>query len=424
MKLCVVGLGRLGLPIAACYASRGFSVVGIDSDPTCREAILSGTIPGIEPGLKDLLEAYPFPIGDNIARAVLESDITLVIVSTPANPIGSLALDDVKVVTSSIGLALRDKETYHLVVLISTVTPGTCRRVLIPLLEKISGKSQGKDFGFCYCPEFLALGETIRTIFSPNFILIGKTDDRSELTMRAVYGKFFGGLSTPRIVADTLENVEIAKMALNAYVTTKIVFANMLALLCEDYAGAHVDRVTEIMSLDPRVSPKSFRAGGLAGGFCFPRDTKALATLLPGHALLSSVCTENANAARNVITRMLNTISPRFERVGLLGLSYKPGVESSVQSFGMALAYYLPYNYSVIAHDPYVTEVPRSVELVSTPLEVIRRSEIVILAMPWPQYKSLASECETHIVIDPWRFWEHSEFDRRVRYIPLGIGIC
>src|SRR5439155_850689 len=192
-------------------------------------------------------------------------------------PDGAFSLKYVLAAAKAVGQVLKHKTAYHLVVLTSTVMPGATGGQLLPALEEASGKRCGTDFGLCYSPEFIALGSVIRDFLNPDFCLIGESDPRSGDILEALYKRTWE--NNPAVARMNFVNAEIAKLAVNTYVTTKISFANMLARVCEKLPGANVDTVTAALGLDSRIGPKYLKGAVSYGGPCFPRDNLAFAAL-------------------------------------------------------------------------------------------------------------------------------------------------
>src|SRR5580698_1367278 len=248
MKLSIIGLGKLGAPMAAVMAHKGHSVIGVDLNPDYVAALRQGRPPVNETGLAEMIQGNCERLTATLSfeEAVLNSEITFIIVPTPTGPDGTFSIKYVLDAVEQIGGALRKKNEWHLVALCSTVMPGSTGGQLLPALEAHSGKKCGVDFGLCYNPEFIALGSVIHDMLNPDMILIGESDARSGSLLE----KFYGGVceSGPRIQRMNFVNAEITKISVNTYVTTKISYANMLAEICETLPGAEVDVVTSARS--------------------------------------------------------------------------------------------------------------------------------------------------------------------------------
>jgi UDPglucose 6-dehydrogenase len=255
-RVSIVGLGKLGASMVAAIASRGGEVIGVDVNPDAVAAVASGRAPVQETDLDATLAANRTRIRAtlDVVDAVRDSSITFVIVPTPSDARGAFSFDAAATAFEALGRALRTKDAYHLVVLTSTVLPGTTRQALLPVLERASGKRAGEDFGLCYSPEFIALGSVIRDFLNPDFTLIGEIDARAGEALEAYYARVM--VNHPPARRMSLENAELAKISVNSFVTMKITFANMLAALCEAIPGADVDVVTHALGSDRRIGSR------------------------------------------------------------------------------------------------------------------------------------------------------------------------
>jgi UDPglucose 6-dehydrogenase len=262
-SVSVVGLGKLGVCLAACAASKGVRVIGVDLNPRTIALVNNGKPPVIEPGLAEMIEANRerLKATRDMSVAVAESSISFIVVPTPSEPSGAFSLRYVMRAIEEIGRSLRNKNDYHLVVVVSTVLPGSTEFGILPILERSSGKSCGKDFGLCYGPEFIALGDVLRGMLRPDFVLIGEWDTRAGMILQSWYERFCE--NSPPICRMNLVNAELTKIAVNTYVTTKISFSNMLSTICERLPGADVDTVTNALGLDSRIG-RRYLTGGLA----------------------------------------------------------------------------------------------------------------------------------------------------------------
>jgi UDPglucose 6-dehydrogenase len=274
--ISIVGLGKLGAPMAACLAAKGFPVIGVDVDAQKVNAINNAQAPVFEPGLPELLQVAKTRLKatQDILTAVLNSEVTFVVVPTPSEPDGSFSLRYVLQTCEGIADALKRKPEWHLVVITSTISPGSMDTAIRPFLEERSGKRSGVDFGMCYNPEFIALGSVIRDFLNPDFVLIGESDERSGQVLEGIYRQVCE--NDPPVVRMNFINAELTKLAVNTFVTTKISFANMLARICERLPGADVDVVTRALGLDSRIGAKYLKGAISYGGPCFPRDNLAL----------------------------------------------------------------------------------------------------------------------------------------------------
>ena len=250
-------------------AAKGFRVIGVDLDPRKVEDINQGRAPVFEPQLEDTIRASAgrLTAHDDVAAAVAESEITFIVVATPSEADGSFSLRYVLASCETIGRALRAKAGRHLVVLTSTVMPGSTGGIVRETLERASGKRVGRDFGLCYNPEFIALGSVIRDFLNPDFLLIGESDPQSGDILEALYRQVCE--NQPGVARMNFVNAEIAKLSVNTFVTTKISFANMLARICEALPDADVDVVSGALGLDTRIGIKYLKGAVGYGGPVF-----------------------------------------------------------------------------------------------------------------------------------------------------------
>ena len=229
-NISVIGLGKLGASMAAACASRGFGVVGVDVCRSAVDAVNAGMAPVQETGLEEMIRANRERLRATMSHedAINGSDLSFVIVPTPSDSRGAFSLQYASFAFRDIGKALAKKQGYHIIVLTSTVLPGSTRHRLLPILEAESGKKCGKDFGLCYSPEFIALGSVIRDFLNPDFFLLGQFDVRSGDALESVNQRIASNNAVCKRM--TIENAEIAKIALNSFVTLKISFANILRI--------------------------------------------------------------------------------------------------------------------------------------------------------------------------------------------------
>ena len=275
MKLAVVGLGKLGLPLAAIFASKGHHVTGIDYNEKIVESVNQKKAPFHEPGLQELLDNHGanLSVTTDYELAIAESEASFIIVPTPSAENGLFTNHYVLQAIQKIGQSLQKKEGYHLVVITSTVMPGSTTGEIQEALESSSGKKVGNELGICYNPEFIALGSVVRDMLFPDMVLIGESDKKAGDMLQNIYEGFCE--NQPPVQRMNCINAELTKLSLNTFVTTKISYANMLAGVCESLPDSDVDVVTQAIGLDSRIGRKYLKAAVAFGGPCFPRDNVA-----------------------------------------------------------------------------------------------------------------------------------------------------
>ena len=434
-NISVIGLGKLGGTMAACLASRGFNVIGVDTSQKAVDALNAGRSPTQETGLEELIGKNKNRLRATTSHeeAILDSDLSFVIVPTPSDEQGSFSLQFASLAFEAIGKALAKRNRYHTVVLTSTVMPGATRYGLLPILEDNSGKKCGVDFGLCYSPEFIALGSIIHDFLNPDFYLIGEFDERSGRTLESVNARIAINHAPSKRM--NIENAELAKLSVNSFVTMKISFANMLADLCERIPGGDVDVVSDAIGMDKRIGRRYLTGGFGYGGPCFPRDNVALN--LMGKQLGAKTPLVEANDQYN------RTISPRFveklkpylrsgSTIAVLGLAYKPFSHVIEESSGIDLCLALGNReWSVIGYDPLAGQEAKKVlhtfaTVADSLVACLKDADTILVTTPDETFSSLSPEdClagkPSITVIDFWRclpktIQEHPN----IQYVPIG----
>jgi len=436
VRVCVIGLGKLGSPLAACLASKGLTVVGVDNDPRKIDAINQGKAPVHEPGLGGLMAqtAGRLAAVSDIEAAVGQTDITFIVVSTPSDPAGGFSLRYVDPACQSIGRALARKNEYHLVCLTSTVMPGTTGGPVREMLERASGKRVGADFGLCYSPEFIALGSVIRDFLNPDMLLIGESDKRAGDLLQSLYAQVCE--NKPSVARMSFVNAEITKLAVNTYVTTKISYANMLARICERLAGANVDVITSALGLDTRIGAKYLKGALSYGGPCFPRDNLALAQLAQQLGVPPDLAQTVDRFNRLQVPWLADLVQRRTKgTAGILGLTYKAGTDVVEEAAGFLLAKELAgRGVKVLAFDPAYGKqspvgMPDGICFAASADECVAKSDVVVLATAWPEFDKIPreqwarnSQQGPRTVIDCWRTLTSLQNEPGVHYLGLGLG--
>ncbi|MDI1248199.1 MAG: nucleotide sugar dehydrogenase [Lacunisphaera sp.] len=434
-NVSVIGLGKLGGSMAAGMASRGLNVIGVDVNRHAVEAVNAGKAPVQETGLGEMIAANQERIRATLSteEAVLGSDISFVIVPTPSDERGAFTLQYARFAFKSLGQALKKKKGYHVIVLTSTVLPGATRHGLLPILEQESGKKCGPDFGLCYNPEFIALGSVIRDFLNPDFYLLGESDPRAGDLLEQVHRRV--SQNNAPVKRMSLENAELAKIAVNSYVTMKISFANMLADFCEHLPGGDVDVVSDALGMDKRIGRKYLTGGFGFGGPCFPRDNVALNFMGGQLGVDSSLLKTNDDYNRGISKRYIEKLQadlPKGANVAVLGLAYKPLSHVIEESPGIYLCRALSEaGYRVIGHDnlaaPYAETALKMSALVTDSLdEALKDADVVLVTTTDKSYTALTAD---HLlrgrpaitVIDFWRCLKHLAADPRIRYVPIGL---
>ncbi|HEX8396167.1 MAG TPA: nucleotide sugar dehydrogenase [Pyrinomonadaceae bacterium] len=436
-RISVIGLGKLGASMAGAFASRGFEVVGVDVNERSVNLVNEGRAPVQETDLDKYIEENKARIRATTSHedAILNSDISFVIVPTPSDEKGAFSLQYAAWAFKEIGKALRKKNGYHNIVLTSTVLPGATRYGLLPILERESGKKCGADFGLCYSPEFIALGSVIRDFLNPDFLLLGEYDERAGNQLEQIYKEtMFGNPPCKRM---SLENAELTKISVNSFVTTKITFANMLADLCERVPGGNVDVVTDALGADKRIG-RRYLTGALGyGGPCFPRDNVALSYIAREMGTRADISETTDNFNRSMaekIAEKLRTVVQDGVTTAILGLAYKPFSHVVEESQGVYLANALSQaGARVVAYDPLAgesanAELKGKVLILDSAKKCLEQAEIVLITTADPEFQTLTyadfnPEFSKITVIDFWRILRGELQNRpNVEYVPVGCS--
>ena len=273
----VFGLGKLGACIAATLAARGFDVVGVDIDAEKVRRVNEGLPPVEEPLLAQTIQAGRARLrASTDLREAVKTDVSFFIPPTGSLPDGSFSNEYLLKAMQPCAKALAGAgKKGHLFVCSSTTTPGACDTVLVPMIEKETKWTCGRDFGFCYNPEFIALGNVINGLLEPDLVLIGESDPESGAALEAFYRKY--NRNRPQISRMSLVSAELTKISLNSYITMKISFTNQLRMIAERFPKADIHAVLDAIGSDSRIGKKYLRAGLSYGGPCFPRDNRLVA---------------------------------------------------------------------------------------------------------------------------------------------------
>jgi UDPglucose 6-dehydrogenase len=434
-SISVIGLGKLGLCVAACFADKGFEVIGADIDIEKIGKINRGISPIEETSLQEYLTRCRKRLKAtvDVREAVLKSEVSFIVVATPSLADGSFSNEYLEKALLKIGGALRKKKGYHLVVVTSTVMPQATGQVARAILENASGKRCGRDFGLAYNPEFIALGSVIHDFLNPDFILIGETNKKDGNILEGIYRRTCE--NQPRFARMSLLNAEITKITLNCYVTTKITFANSLAALCERLPGADAEVVTKAIGLDSRIGGKYLRPGLGFGGPCFPRDNLAFAAFarrLETRAKLAEMVDEvNRDQVSRVVARVNEIIAGlkkgKQAKVAVLGLSYKPQTPVAEQSQALGIAQALANEgYAVKVYDPQAMAHARAVlgeavRYARNMRECLAGADIGIIAVPWKEFERISPKDASSkiVLLDCWGLLKEKG---RLRVEYLGKG--
>ncbi len=429
----VVGLGKLGLGLALCMASSGIETLGIDVNERVVDNINSGKTPLVEPQYQELIDELggKFQATQSHKKAIEKTDTTFILVATPSIGDGRFSNRYIKSALKSLSEHLKesDKEN-HLFVISSTVVPGSTEKTFIPIIEQYSGRKLNDGFSIAFDPDFVALGNVVKDFQNPDLVIIGESNQAAGDRVESIHKQMCK--NDPPIFRMSLISGEVAKVSLNAYITLKISFANSVANLCEKIPGADVDAITSALGADKRISPYYFRGGLAFGGTCFPRDTKAFATISNQHdvspVLIEAVEQVNIDQNRH-LTEIINSQLKEDKKVSFLGVAFKdktPVIEESPAI--VSIQELVIEDVDVTIFDPLAMESARTIfddeiSYTSSIEDCLQSSSVCVLTLMSKNYVKAIEEFEPEdeiVIIDCWRQLNRSSVHENVKIVALG----
>ncbi|HKC62941.1 MAG TPA: nucleotide sugar dehydrogenase [Pyrinomonadaceae bacterium] len=436
MKLSIFGLGYVGCVSAACFANEGHEVTGVDVNQAKVEIINSGKSPIVEAGINELIgevvRAGRLKATTDTGAAVRGSEMSLICVGTPSAPNGSLDLSYIKRVCQEIGAALQTKKERHIVIVRSTMLPGTIEGLVVPTLESSSGKKAGEGFAVCINPEFLREGSSLKDFYAPPFTLIGADDEEAAASVRRLYA----GIDAPLLVTGT-KAAEMVKYTCNCFHALKVSFANEIGNICKSL-GVDSHEVMNLFCQDTKLnlSPYYLKPGFAFGGSCLPKDLRAITykakELDVDVPLLQAVLPSNRRQIERAVEMVLRA---GRKRIGVLGFSFKAGTDDLRESpmvtlietllgKGMQLSIY-DRDVSLArlfgANKEYIErEIPHISQLMrSTVEEVLTNSDLLIIGNKAEEFRDIETKLRKgQIVIDLVRIFGNRVTDESYQ------GIC
>ncbi|MBM3802749.1 MAG: UDP-glucose/GDP-mannose dehydrogenase family protein [Acidimicrobiia bacterium] len=446
MQVTVVGLGYVGLVTGTCLAKVGHRVRCVDVDSDRVRSVQGGTAPFYEPGIDSLLGEVirngALEVSGDLRAALEGSDVSIIAVGTPSDPNGSgrIDLSYVKSAARQIGECLRGDDRYHVVVVKSTVVPGTTDTDVRRAVEEGSRRKCG-DIGLCMNPEFLREGAALSDFMNPDRIVIGEFDAKSGAMVAGLYETF----QCP-IVRTTLRNAELIKYSSNSLLALLISYSNELAGICERTPGTDIDVVIRGLGLDRRLSPaikgvgrvtpeilSYLRAGIGFGGSCLPKDVSALRAFAKARQaptdLIDAVLSVNARRSSE-IARLLGPAMGNQREVAVLGLAFKPGTDDLRDSPALALCMALSESgWHVRGYDPKFPSAgafPYG-RLCASLDDAVELADAAVLATAWPEFvqadwRQLASRMRRPLIVDGRNALKEVVWPDFVDYRPIGVA--
>ncbi len=437
--MSIVGLGYVGLCTAVGFASRGFHTLGADIDSDRVEQIGKGYAPLQEPGLDRLLRlglrSKRLKVTDDVSR-VAGTDVIFITVGTPSNTDGSINLGYVESATRQIGTSLRDEQDYRMVVVKSTVTPGTTSSIVKPILEEASGKKVGAKLGLCSNPEFLREGSAIQDALHPDKLVIGAADRESASRLAKLYRSFFERKLPPTITT-TPDTAELIKYSSNAFLATKVSYINTIANIAQRVPGVDVERLAEAIGLDPRIGRLFLKAGPGYGGSCFHKDLQAIIAfsgrLGYDPELLRTVENINEQQAVRVVELSESLVgSLRDKRVAVLGLAFKKDTDDVREAASVRVIELLKKRGAqVVAYDPLAMPNARrvledSVSYARDSKAALDQADCCIVMTEWDEFRKLKAKdyvqhMRTPNLVDARRLYDPEHLEG-LNFRAIGLG--
>jgi len=435
MKIGIIGTGFVGLSFAVALGSKGYHVLAIDSDQEKVEKIRKGNASFYEPNLSSLLQKAlkrSLEVSLDTKKAVNECGLIFITVGTPTANDGSIDLSSLKAVAGKIGQILTNSKNKPIIVIKSTVTPGT-NNIIKQIIEKKSKKKAGKDFDIISNPEFLREGKAMYDTFNPHIVVIGGENSKTIKKIKKFYEEFYNS-TVPFFITNT-QTAEMIKYANNSFLATKISFINQVANICQSIPGTNVDDVAKAIGIDPRIGGQFLKAGPGYGGSCLPKDIKAFISFSKNcgqnPTLLKAVQATNSQQVENLIAFMNKVLtSLKGKRISILGLSFKEDSDDIRESVSINLIKkLLKCKVKIVAHDPMAIENTRKIigEKISYTKSIavaLKDSECVVIMTPWKQYAKLNNKdirvMKNKIIIDTRRLLIKKKLN--AKYYATGLG--
>lgn len=430
-KLAVIGCGKLGAPLVACLAHAGHTVIGIDTNQDLVQNLKANRITWSEPNLAEYLDKYKSQIAfESVYSDAFNEVITsFIIVPTPSTTSGEYSIDFVLAAIKSIGEKLNQISfDNHTIVIVSTVMPGdTEGRITSTLNESLGKKSE--RVSICYSPEFIALGSVIKNLQNPDSILIGQPNEKvgselQELLLSMV-------VNQPKVVRMTTAEAEIAKIAINSYVTTKISFSNQISEICERVPGASAENVLKALGADTRIGISYLKQGTSYGGPCFPRDNRAFAKFAENLGINLNIAhaTDDVNNRQQArLVTILNKVAPNARNILIVGMSYKK--DTDVYEESPALKFInesTTYNYFVF--DDHVSKVYGGDRLTFVTEKKLTENnfsiDVAILFVSSDSYAKIPEYLADNVLLlDFWGNWSGYRNSKSKAYLKIGDYIA
>ena len=434
MKIAVIGLGFVGLTLSSVLASRGITTIGIDSDRKKCSKIAKGIPTFFEPNLeKTLKKALKKKlIITNKLYSINNCDFIFITVGTPEKKNGEIDLSFIKAVVSSVGKLISKNKKKPIILIKSTVIPGTMKNVVLPILERNSKKKAGKDFGLISNPEFLQEGRAIHDTIKPHVVVLGGYRTKFMKKTEKFFSRF--NPNVPIIITNH-QTAEMIKYAHNTFLATKISFINQIANICQGIPDTNIDDVANAIGLDPRIGNLFLNAGPGYGGSCLPKDIKAIINLSSklgvNPTLLTAVEKINKQQISHIVTLVKQNIGKiNGKKLTILGVAFKPGTDDIRNSVSIDLVKrLLKLGAKITIHDPKALENARKIfhdntKYVKSVPSALKDCQCAIIMTQWKDYEKINNktikQMAKKFIIDTRRVLYNKNLD--AKYYAIGLG--
>jgi nucleotide sugar dehydrogenase len=443
-SVSILGTGFIGLCSSACFADKDIKVLASTHNEKKAKLINDGKAPFYEADLQEMMDDIKAKKPELLQclldpiKAVLETDISMITQGTPMREDKSISLSYIESTAREIGEALKQKDRYHLVVVRSTVVPGTSRNLVGRIITEVSGKIPGKDFGLCMQPEFLAEGRSIEDTLKPDRIVIGEFDERSGEMLQEFYEYFYGDhLKNCPILRMNLESAELVKYGNNCLLSTKISYANEFANFAELVPNVDISQVMKGVGLDYRINPRFLGAGAGFGGSCFHKDVNAIKAWSKSKGytsrLLEAVLAINDDQAIRIVDIAEELVGDlKNKRITLLGLAFKPGTDDMRQAASIRVVNELRKRgvTNIVGYDPKALKTAKAemgdkIQYAGSIEQALEDSECALLITEWDDFKVLTPDdfkkhMRTPNLVDGRRLYNYERFNSALPFRVIG----
>ena len=435
MKIAVIGLGFVGLTLSSVLASKGITTIGIDSDKKKCSKIAKGIPTFFEPNLEKTLKKSLKKklIITNKLSSISNCDFIFITVGTPQKKNGEIDLSFIKEIVRSVGKLISKNKKKPIILIKSTVLPGTMKQVVLPILERNSKEKAGKDFGLISNPEFLQESRAIQDTIKPHVVVLGGY--RTKFMKKTE--KFFSWFNpNVPIIITNHQTAEMIKYANNSFLATKISFINQIANICQRIPDTNIDDIADTIGLDPRIGNLFLNAGPGYGGSCLPKDIKAIINLSSKigvkPTLLNAVEKTNKQQINYIMELIKQNIGKiKGKKITILGVAFKPDTDDVRDSVSIELIRRLMKSGArVTIHDPKALDNARKIfhgnakYAISIP-SALKNCQCAVIMTKWKEYEGINNKTINHMdkkfIIDSRRILSNKNLD--AKYYAIGLGL-